>query len=245
MNVALRPSARPAAVDLELGSTLAATQIKVSGREHFARDGYIVVSFKPQANDAPICESATGVTVVAQAFGTGPCNYVIVGEKTLAPSGNVTAATWARTFSPVTRPSFSAVAVCTSEFWWTGNRASVGASIKVDDRRLAPFYERLARIEQGEWDSELGKRPAKTALTNARAVLNQLKGGPVAPKKLVGGDGLIAIYFTTGVKYSSVEILNNGAMLILNSDGQAPPLVERFTLAKLPSIIDKIRAHIA
>jgi len=246
LNVALRPSARPAAVDLEFGGTLAATQIKVSGREHFARDGYIVVGSKPRGNDAPTYEGLAGVTVIAQAFGTGPSNYVIVSEKTLAPSGNVTAATWARTFSPNMRPSFyPAVAVSTSEFWWTGNRPSLAASIKVHDRRLETFYDRLSRMERGEWDSELGRMPSKTALTKTKAVLSQLSGGPIVPKKLVGGDGLIAIYFTTGAKYSSIEILNSGAMLILNSDGQTVPDVKRFTLAKLPSVIDKIRAHIS
>ena len=113
------------------------------------------------------------------------------------------------------------------------------------DRRLEPFYDRLARIERGEWDAEFGRMPSRTALTNAKAILDQLSGGPLTPKKVVGGDGLIAFYFTTGAKYSTIEALNSGAMLLLNSDGQALPNVQRFTLAELPSILDTVRAHIA
>jgi hypothetical protein len=61
----------------------------------------------------------------------------------------------------------------------------------------------------------------------------------------VGGDGLLGIYFTTGSRYSSIQVLNNGGLLIIYSGTNVVPVVERFRVAELPEIISRINAHIS
>ena len=240
------PIARPVSVDSDFGGTLAARQIKVTGLEHFARDGYLVLGSEPQVNQVSIDEAWPYVTLRGDVLGDVRGRCLIVGEQTLAASGNITAATWSRTYSPEKRSSFYPdVSVLASEFWWTGVRPSASVFIKIHDLRLEPFFERLARIERGDWDAELGRMPSARALRNAKAVLAQLSGGSITPKKVVGGDGLIAFYFTTGQKYSTIEVLNNGSTLLLNSDSQTLPEVQRFKISDLPTIFEKIRAHIS
>ncbi len=67
----------------------------------------------------------------------------------------------------------------------------------------------------------------------------------MVPKRVVAADARVVLYFTTGEKYSNVEILNTGAMLLLNSDSHNVPEVKRFALRSLPLILDQIRAHLA
>lgn len=246
LNVARLPVPRRASVDVEFGGTLAGTHVTVPGPAHFARDGYVFVGCEVQGNDVPVYEGSPNVTFIGEVLGNVSLNYVIVGEKTLATSGNVNAATWSRTFPSAKRPSFYPEwPMSVSDFWGPGDRPFSSVPIKFHDRRLNPFFHRLAKFEGGDWDSDLGRAPSKAALTKVKAVLHELGGGPLMPTKLVGGDGVTALYFSTGAKYSTIEISNNGVMLMLNSTGQGVPEVERFTLRKLPSIIVQIRAHIA
>jgi hypothetical protein len=246
LNLSRLPIARPTSVDLDFGGTLAAKQIRVTGVGHFARDGYLVLGSDVRASPSSIDEAWPQVTLRGDVAAAMKPQYVIVGEQTLALSGNVTAATCSRTFSPIKRSGFFPdVAVVTSESWWTGLNPSKSVSIKVHDKRLEPLFDRLARIERGEWDSQLGRAPNARALRNAKAVLGKLSGGPITPKRVVGGDGMIAFYFTMGPKYSTIEVLNNGSALLLSSDGLSAPEVRCFRLADLASILDKILAHIS
>lgn len=240
------PFARPASVDAEFGSTLTAQQVKISGPQYFRAGNYLIVGSATEAGQAPAQYAPPDIAAIDVFYGNTPTAEMIVSERTIISSGSVNAATMSRPVTALRPHQFYAdLQITSGEYWWTGDSPSVFVSFKLHDRRLAPFFDRLARIEEGEWDPGLGRLPSKTALAKTRAVLKALSGGPITPKKVIGGDGLVVIYFTTGEKYSNIEIHNNGSMVVLTSDGQAVPQVRKFTLEQASSTIDQIRAYLA
>src|SRR5438045_3756665 len=95
-----RPSVQPASVDINFGGTLAARQIKLTGPELFARDGYLVLGYAPQADRVFAREEWSNVALKGTSgLGRGRC--VIIGEKTVASSSNLSAATWARAYQRI------------------------------------------------------------------------------------------------------------------------------------------------
>jgi hypothetical protein len=245
LNTAPPPMARSASVDAEFAGTLSASDLAVSGPTQIVRDGYIVIGSNARANTIVGLEEPRPVDLIADGFAEEPCNrYVVVGRR--IRYSNVTAATCATTVS-IRRPSFyPEIRIARSDFWWGGDQPSTMPAYEVLDRRLDPFYERIDKIAAGEWSPALGTRPNDRALSAARAVLDALNGRVVLPKRVVGGDEQIVFYFTNGPRYSNIEILNNGMMFVLHSDGQTAPKAERFKLKDdLSSILDAIRAHLA
>ncbi len=246
LGLARLPIARSAVVDPEFGGTIAARKIKVAGGGHFLTGSYLVMGPDLQTEQSPAFESSPRATSVAHFGWTEDINYVIVSERTLAPSANVSAATMSRITLGVAIPSFyPELPVSVAQYWWTGAQPSSSASVKLRDRRLEPFFNKLDGIDRGEWDALRGTRPSAKATANARSVLTRLSGGAIVPRRVVAADARIVLYFTTGEKYSNVEILNTGAMLLLNSDGHNIPEVKRFSFRSLASILDQIRAHLA
>lgn len=237
--------ARSAAVDEEFGGTLSASDITMSGTSHVIRDGYIVMSAEPRPNVIVDLEEPQTVGVVEDGFVEATSNrYVVVGKA--IRYGSPSAATFV-TVPTVRRPVFYPEIRCARpDFWWGGDQPSTMPAYEVLDRRLDAFYARIDKIEAGEWNPALGTKPNDRALSAARGVLDALNGMALLPKKVVGGDEQIVLYFTSGQRYSNIEILNNGMMFVLHSDGQAAPKAERFRLKDdLSSVLDAIRAHLA
>ena len=240
------PLARPASVDAEFGNALTVQHVKVSGPQYFRAGNYLIVGSATEAGQAPAQYAPPNIAAIDGFYANSPTTGMIVSERTIMSSGFVNAATMSRPATQVRpRQFYPDLQITSGEYWWTGDRPSVFVSFKLHDRRLAPFFDRLARIEDGEWDASLGRLPSRTAIAKTRAVLKALSGGPITPKKVIGGDGSVVIYFTTGERYSNIEIYNNGAMVMLNSDGHAVPDVKRFALSQSSSIIDQIRAYLA
>lgn len=245
LNMAPPPLARSAAVDADFGGTLSASDITISGSAHVSRDGYIVITSEPRANTIVDLEEPPSVGLIEDGFMETPSSrYVVVGKARLY--GSLTAATYVAA-STVRRPVFyPEIRIARSDFWWSGDQPSTMPAYEVLDRRLDSFYARINKIEGGDWNPALGIRPNDRALSAARVVLDALNGMALLPKKVVGGDEQIVLYFTSGQRYSNIEILNNGMMFVLHSDGQTPPKAERFKLKDdLSSILDAIRAHLA
>src|SRR5438067_9771752 len=93
VNFSRAPIARPASVDADFGGTLAAKQITVSGQERFANDGYIVLGAEPSGSQVASQEEWPTVTLRGDVISSVQSNRWIIGERTLAPSANLTAAT--------------------------------------------------------------------------------------------------------------------------------------------------------
>jgi hypothetical protein len=236
--------ARSAAVDDELGGTLSASAIVVSGLTNVIRDGYILISSEARANAVVGLEGSQFLKVLAESFAEQPLNqYVMVGKT--PRFSNVTAATCATV--AVRRPMFYAeMLVPRPDFWWSGSHPSTMPAYEVLDRRLVPFYERIDKIVAGDWNSALGTKPNARALSAARLVLNALNGSALLPKKVVAGDEQVVLYFTSGARYSNIEVLNNGMTFVLHGDGQTAPKAVRFKLKdNLSAVLDAVRAHLA
>lgn len=244
LGVGIRSVQRPVSAGTAFGEALSERSIRTPGSEPQLTGSYVIIG--PDTVEGHSTGPVTYGNVIALTPASGfhagiQDSRVIVRRLFPASGGDVSAATLGAG-TVVTVPHFYPnVALEGIESSWASSTGRF--RVRFHDRRLEPFFERLSRIEQGEWDELRGRRPSATALANARQILARLKGDTLIPKKVVAADGRVVLYFTSGIRYSNIEVLNTGALLLVNSDGVGIPRVNRFKLSNLPSTINQIRAH--
>lgn len=244
LNLLPLPEARSAGVDEEFGATLSAGDISIRGASHVIRDGYIVIDAAPQANVMIGLQGPPVVELIEDGF-TAEVSTRYVAFGTASRYASLSAATCFPA-SAVPRPSFyPEVRFARSDFWWTLDQQPLSSAYKLLDRRLDPLYERLDQIEQGEWDAALGTKPNSHAISAARLVLHALNGKQLAPNRLVGADEQLVLYFSSGRRFSNIEIMNNRMMFVAHGEGSIAMKPERFKMRSLASVLDAIRAHLA
>jgi hypothetical protein len=244
LNLVRLPVARPV-VYSGYGGTMTARQITVSGTSGFVTGSYLLVNSDFGIMREPGHETYLTTPLTDQFFGGSDNPYIVVTERMLAGPTDLSAATMSRIALRNLLPTFSPdVPLTMTQCWWPGDYPSSFASLRIHDRRLEPFFDSLRRIEGGEWDKLRGRRPSKKALRVAKAVLARLSGAPVAPTKVIASNARILIYFSGDEKYSNIEILNTGAMLIINSNGSDVPEAKRFVMDSFSSVLTQISAHL-
>jgi hypothetical protein len=238
---------RDVAGDPHAGTAGPVPHLKSPRTEHLATNGYVVVNAYLE------CSAAARVVEADLSQGSFhlrmdvPTGTFIIGEKRAAYSGVITAATMSPSPNVAGKRAgthaYVRLPMCSSEYWRTLNPSTDPVYV-FEDRRLQPFFERLKEIETGPWEEYRGKRPNQKALEGTRSILQALQGSELVPERLIASDRRIVLYFAAGEKYSTVECMNTGKMIVVKSDGHSVPEVDVFSAPKLRAVLDDIRAYL-
>ena len=236
------PIARTSLGVFEATDTRSGRDILVPRPHHFASGSYVITNIVPTAFASPWAHGdlQSAVSNVRVLYPAGTAKRLV--EKTFVPSGAANAATLSvRSFALAA----AAKVLFAAEPWFASGEAAVVAVTSVRDNRLLPLFARLAAFEAGEWESYRGRRPSRRALDKAAAVLRTLYGSSVLPERLIGADARIVFYFTTGEKYSNIEVTNTGSVFLIKGDEQSRPAAQLVTDRSLRSVIDEVRAFLS
>lgn len=104
--------------------------------------------------------------------------------------------------------------------------------------------DRLRELEalRPNWDSYGAAPPVPASLDSCRNVLRQLRSVALVPATIVASaEGGAAVCFLEGARYSHIECLNSGELVVVMYEGQSDPLVLEFD-QRQPDITQAIEA---
>jgi hypothetical protein len=236
--------ARTKASEGEFSGSKAVEEIRTTRQPQEATSGYIILG--PTIGGSPDITTnipwPTQVKSTSAARGSFYGGRLILAAKTPIWSGVVNASTLeARTLVSERSGGWKYAAGTLL----VGEKTSMLAVPQLEDKRLQPLFDRIEAFQRGEWEPFRGEPPNERATENTLAVLRALSGGSLIPKRLLGSDGRLVLYFTTGEKYSNIEVANTGQMIAIKSNGQGAPQVRPFTLRTLTKVLEDVSAYLA
>ena len=95
------------------------------------------------------------------------------------------------------------------------------------------------------WDTYAAPAPNSRSIEVASEVLLSMEDLGIEPTGLrASAEGGIGIYFMTGERYSHLESLNSGELVVLMYDGTGiPEVIEIFDKAGLKAALKKLREY--
>ena len=173
--------------------------------------------------------------------GAGDCPLIIIKDGLSIPSANAATLTLAVQVAGIMSREY-----VDPVFMASGYEQIHSEPPQSKDVRLEPLLQKLITIETGEWAAERGTQPSGPAIRSAQNVILALKGGPILPQRVLGGDERIILYFRgKDRRYVNLEFFNSGEMFVVKSNGHGTLHVGAFDLLHLPSVLDDVSAYVA